>query len=536
MPQLLIQSPGGQSRAVPLAAARLSIGRSSASDLSFPDDSGLSRQHLVLLREGITWLVEDLGSKNGTFLNDAPVRARMTLKAGDRISAGHLVITFDSPVREAGVTRPPVVFVEEPEPVPSATIVTSLEGVMASTRGARQLQALIQAGTELVGDRPLKDLFQVILDLAIGAVGAQRGALLTREGEDLAVQATKGHGFRISTFVRDRVLDGRQSMLVRDTTLDEALRARVSIVQQKVATLMAVPLQTPDRIIGLLYLDSPSFAQRFSEDDLILLTVMANMAAVKIENARLAEIEAAERLIRRELDQAAEIQRAILPAEAPAVPGLDLAGYNAPCRTVGGDYFDFYPFANGRVAALLGDVSGKGMPASLLMMGLQARVQVLVEEPHDLGSLMTRLNRATCAHCPSNRFITLFLCVADPLTGELAWVNAGHNPPAIVRADGTVEWLEGGGPVLGILRGATYRQDCARLGHGDLIALYSDGVTEAANPAGEEFGEERLARLLAERRNEPAADVVQAITGAVSAWCAGAPAADDITVVVGRRL
>lgn len=541
MRHLLIQCPGGQIRTVPLAVGSLTVGRSSSAELSFPEDSGLSRRHFRLLQESHSWMVEDLGSKNGTFLNDAAVKSRTLLRPGDRITAGHLVITYEASSAAAagagaGAAHSPVVFVEEPEPVPSSTVVTSLEGVMSAARGARQVHALIKAGTELSGNRPLPELFNVILDLAIEAVGGQRGALMTLEGEDLIVQAHRGQGFRISTAVRDRVLNSRDSLLVRDTKLDEALRARVSIVQQRVATLMAVPLQTRDRIIGLIYLDSPSLLQRFTEEDLDLLTVMANVAAVRIEHARLAEIEAAERFIRRELEQAAEIQRAILPAAAPVVEGLDLAGYNAPCRTVGGDYYDFIPYPDGRVAMLLGDVSGKGMPASLLMMGLQARVQALADEdPHDMGALMTRLNRSTCVNCPSNKFITLFLCVLEAATGKLAWANAGHNPPIVVRADGAVEFLQGGGPPLGILKTASYQQESALLAPGDAIVLYSDGVTEAANPADEEFGEERLGALLAARRDQPAAAILDAITRAVAAWNAGAPPADDLTIVVGRR-
>jgi phosphoserine phosphatase RsbU/P len=541
MRHLVIQCPGGQVRTVPLAAGSLTVGRSSGAELSFPEDSGLSRQHFRLVREGNDWLVEDLGSKNGTYLNYVAVKDRTLLRPGDRITAGHLAVTYEAPAAAAAAaaatTRSPVVFVEEPEPVSSSTIVTSLEGVMSSARGARQVQALIKAGTELSGNRPLPELFNLILDLAIEAVGAQRGALMTLESGNLVVQANRGQGFRISTAVRDRVLNSRESLLVRDTQLDEALRARVSIVQQRVATLMAAPLQTRDRIIGLIYLDSPSFLHRFTEEDLDLLTVMANVAAARIEHARLAEVEAAERLIRRELDQAAEIQRAILPAEAPVMPGVDLAGYNMPCRTVGGDYYDFVPYPDGRVAMLLGDVSGKGMPASLLMMGLQARVQALAgEEPRDLGALLTKLNRATCANCPSNKFITLFLCVLDPASGELSWANAGHNPSIIVRADGGVEYLSDGGPPLGIIKAAVYGHASARLAPGDMIVLYSDGVTEAANAGGEEFGEERLVALLEGRRDRPASAIVQAVTGAVAEWSAGAPPADDVTIVVGRAV
>ena len=159
-------------------------------------------------------------------------------------------------------------------------------------------------------------------------------------------------------------------------------------------------MQTKDRIIGLIYLDSPFVLREFTKDDLSLLTVMANIAAIRIENARLAEVEQAERIMARDLSQAADIQGRMLPEMAPEVPGADLAGFNMACRTVGGDYYDFFTYPDGRVALALGDVSGKGMPASLMMMALQARVQVLAEEPGNLAHFMTRINKATCAKCP----------------------------------------------------------------------------------------------------------------------------------------
>jgi len=257
---------------------------------------------------------------------------------------------------------------------------------------------------------------------------------MTAEGDDLVVRANKGEGFRISTAVRDRVLNSGLSVLVRDTSIDDAFRERRSIVEQHIRTLMAVPLQTRDKIIGIIYVDSPSLQREFSKDDLNLLTVMANVAAIRIENTRLFEVEQARQLMARELEQAAEIQQGFLPAVAPVIRGLDVAGHNAPCRTVGGDYYDFFPYGSSRIAMVLGDVSGKGMPASLLMMGLQARVQVLIEEPKSLADVMTRLNRITSANCPSNRFISLFFCILDGDTGELIFCNAGHNPPVLVRA------------------------------------------------------------------------------------------------------
>jgi len=303
-----------------------------------------------------------------------------------------------------------------------------------------------------------------------------------------------------------------------------------------VHTMMAAPLQTKERIIGLLYVDSPFILREFTKDDLSLLTLMANVAAFRIENARLAEIEQAERIMKRDLAQAADIQTNMLPEKAPVLPGADLAGFNAPCRTVGGDYYDFFAYPDGKVGLALGDVSGKGMPASLLMMALQACVQVLAEEPGHLASFMTRLNKATCAKCPSNRFITFFFSVFDTVSGEISFANAGHNPPILVRADGSAEMLEGGGPVLGILPIAPYSEMHSKLGHGDMLVLYSDGVTEATNSAYDEFGEERFIEVLRQNRTQPAPTIVEAVTKALNEFAAGAPQADDITLVVARRL
>src|SRR5215471_13630398 len=170
------------------------------------------------------------------------------------------------------------------------------------------------------------------------------------ERDELVVKAHKGDGFRISSAVRDKVINEKSSVLVRDAQLDDAFKGRMSIVEQKVHSMMAAPLQTKERIIGLMYLDSPYILREFTKDDLSLLTLMANVAAFRIENARLAEIEQAERIMKRDLQQAADIQTNMLPDKAPQIPGADLAGFNAACRTVGGDYYDFFPFPDGKVA------------------------------------------------------------------------------------------------------------------------------------------------------------------------------------------
>ena len=540
--EIRILGPDGASRPVLLERARLTLGRSTASELCFADDAGLSRQHLAFEPAGDSWIVRDLGSKNGTLVNGQRIDAPHLLRPGDRISAGHLVIEFGAAPAPANT----VLFVESQETSSGgdSTVVTSLSGILKDDaenapglESSPQIHALIRAGRELAGHRPLAELFTLIMDLSIDAVGAARGVLMTLEGDELVVRAARGEGFLISNTVRDRVLRDKSSLLVRDARLDKMFKESMSIVEQQIRSMLAVPLQTDDRVIGLIYLDSPHFVHEFTKEDLSLLTVMANVAAIRIEHARLAEVEATERLLAQEMSQAAEIQRRLLPAAAPLVAGLDLAGYNAACRTVGGDYYDFIPYPDGRVALIVADVAGKGMPAALLMSSLQARVQVIFDEPGDLAHRVTRLNRAISANCPGNRFITFFACVLDPKAGTATYCNAGHNPPILVKPDGSSQCLGGGGIILGIIPAASYGESTVAFESGDVLVLFSDGVTEACPlDRDEEFGEQRLAEGAAALRHLPAASIAEELIANVNAFTRGAPPADDVTLVVARSM
>ena len=543
--ELTITSPDGKTKTILLEGDTLSLGRSGANELCYAEDAGLSRQHMLLERDGEDWTVRDLGSKNGTFLNGVRIADKQRLKPGDRIVTSRVALTYEQ--AKAGANRT-VFFEGLGSSVPSnVTVAMTLESLLksegrdpklAAEPGAKEwaspLTALVRVGRELTARRPLVELYPAILGLALEACGARRGVLLTLEKGTLVAQASRGEGFRISSTVRDRVLDGKDSLLVRDAQQDEALRQQFSIIEQRVRTLMAVPLQTDDKVIGLLYVDSPPLTREFTSDDLNLLTVMANVAGMRIERERLAEVEQAERLMAAELEQAAEIQRNLLPAAAPVVAGLELAGYNAACRTVGGDYYDFLTYPDGRIGVVIADVAGKGMPAALVMASLQAKVQALADTPGDTADMVGRLNRGMAATCPSNRFVTLFFAVLDPRTGELAYSNAGHNPPYLLRANGEIAPLEGGGPPLGILPAMRYQEEHAKMEPGDVLLLYSDGVTEAFNPAGEEF-DERIKEAAAAKRGETAAAIVEAVHEAVAAWVAGQPPTDDVTVVVARR-
>ncbi len=553
-PDLIIRSGDGSTETLSMTFDRLSMGRSPMNDRSYPDDGGLSREHLVVERSGEAWVVRDLGSKNGTQVNGARLAAPRTLQPGDLITAGHLVLKFSTgDERESSE----VVFyeggAEEADLTSgtpsSSTVITSLKELLAQERTSSReapvsgtiemvtrMKALIRAGRELVGHRPLDDLYGVILDLSLEAVSANRGVLMGLEGDRLVVRALRGEGFRISAAVRDHVIEAKSSLLVRDALQDRAFSNRDSIVQHQVRSMIAVPLQTTDKVIGLIYLDSPSANREFTREDLNLLTVMANVAAIRIDHARLVEVEHTERLHKRELEQAADIQGRLLPAGAPAVAGADVMGYNVPCRTVGGDYYDFFSYADGKVAMVVADVSGKGMPASLLMSSLQARVQVLADDPANLAQLVTRLNKLTRKNCPGNRFITFFICLLDPATGELTYSNAGHSPPLLIREGGAVEMLEGNGPPLAILGSFEYEQRTIQMNIGDVLVLFSDGVTEAANADDEELGEDRLGAILQDHYADGAKEMANHVTTALAEWTSNAPFADDLTLVIARRV
>ena len=548
--ELLVYSPEGGSKIVSLAGGSISLGRAASNDLSYPDDSGLSRQHFVIERVGPDFVLKDLGSKNGTELNSQRLSGSSVLRPGDRIKAGRLTIEYRK--GDSKPTNQTVLFVETPQQDTSSgtVIATSLQAVLApeSKRAAAQspdiarnktVDALIRAGQELAAHRPLSELFPLILDLSLEAVQASRGVLLTSSGGELVVQASTGENFQISSGVRDRVLKDKASLLVVDALSDSDFAERKSIVQHSVRSMIAAPLQTDDAVIGLLYVDLTNLTRFFTRDDLNLLTVMANIAAIRIQHARLIEVEAAERVLSRELAQAAEIQRRLLPSVPPVIAGLELAGYNLQCRTVGGDYFDYLPFGDG-LALVVGDVAGKGMPAALLMASLQAHTQAITELGGEVGgdpaSVVSKLNRAITKYTPGNRFVTFFLAVFNPLDSTLTYCNAGHNPPLLIRSDGSVERLEEGGTVLGLFAGAAFQDKTIRFDPGDFLILYSDGVVEACSANGEEeFGEERLKKIVAASGSLDVTHVTERVIEALRAWSGDGSFADDVTLVLARR-
>jgi sigma-B regulation protein RsbU (phosphoserine phosphatase) len=247
------------------------------------------------------------------------------------------------------------------------------------------------------------------------------------------------------------------------------------------------------------------------------------------------EIADVERMLARDVNFGARVQQQLLPRVTPVVAGFDFAARLDQARGVGGDYYDFFDYGDGRIGTVIADVSGKGLPAALIMTSLQGRVHILAEHLYDVGQFMTRLNRSVSKNW-ENRFVTMIFALLNLSNGELVYCNAGNNPPMIARHDGSVERLEGGGPIVGILPDVRYQEQNAHLDFGDALLLYTDGVTECDNAASEEFGEDRLAAVLREYRDRAAEAIMEAIFSALNRWTAGAGFSDDTAAVVIRRV
>jgi serine phosphatase RsbU (regulator of sigma subunit) len=546
MPEIAIQTAGGTRERYPLAKERVSIGRSRESDIFLPDQ-WLSRHHAAIEQREGAFFVGDLNSKNGTLLNGEPVREWRRLRPGDVITLGEHTLTFCA---DGGAD-------EDEDREPEGTRVFSVRELSAiNTRPAidpgelqrqnRVLAILSKAASELVVHQPLDRLFDTILNLLLEAVAAERGAILLLEGQPPApaIKASRSRQgeplTRVSRSIARRAIDEKVSLLLPNVLEDARFKSEDSILASGIRTAMCAPLwfaspeQGRDAVIGLVYVDSLQHAHSFTEDDLRVLTALANVAAAKIENVRLLEESMEKRRMEEDMRMAAEIQTGLLPRQAPHVEGWDLAGCNRPCRTVGGDYYDF-AVEDGRLLVALGDVSGKGTGAALLMTVLRAAVRAHWTDGV-LSDAVARINRTVFQNVPQSKYVTFFLAALDPATGRLDYVNAGHNPPLLVRAAGKVERLEEGGLVLGMFENVTYAGGASEMRPGDTLVVYSDGVTETWSPEGAEYGEESLTALVVRSRALAAPAVLDTILREIERFEAGARASDDRTLVVLKRV
>jgi phosphoserine phosphatase RsbU/P len=530
---------GDQFQAWPLEGDQLGVGRSSRNAVHI-SDATVSKDHAEITRRGEAVWIRDLGSRNGTRVNGVAATGPLALQPGDRVEVGHLVlrVTEGEPVQQ-------VSFQEGLSLSTSVKIRADrvLERPASGSQASSSLVRLLaEAGRMLVLPRPLRETCEEILELVERAVPASRYVLLLRDGpgsEPVQVAARfdggrAGQPLALSSMVLKLVLDECTAVLTEDASADPRFQAQQSIVASAVHSVMAVPLFDNEKVLGLIYVDSRERSRSFREADLELLSLLANMAAVKITNGRLLEADQQRVRIAQELATATRIQRNLLPARAPIASGWAFEAFLETCHEVGGDLYDFHVQPDGAIEFLVADVSGKGVGASLLMSTFLASARVLYHGGPDLGELATRLNHIMCESTEAMHFVTGFVGRVEPATGMLHYVNAGH-PPALLVLDGALRRLGDGGPPFGILDQVVYRQSSVQVQPGELLALFTDGIPEARS-GDELYEDERLERQLCSM--EPGlglAEVRKRILEGVNAFVGAEPRGDDITLVLMRR-
>jgi phosphoserine phosphatase RsbU/P len=397
----------------------------------------------------------------------------------------------------------------------------------ANLRGV-ELQALYDVGLAIARTLDLDQLGEEVLLRAVSLLDARVGALYLRD--DGAYHLSRTFGGEAPERVR------------RDDPALAALLERRPAAGNPILPgtqfQLGVPIEADGKDLGLLVVadkESRRGVGPFAEADARMLGLFANQAAIALENASLHRQALEKERLERELDLAAEIQRQLLPKSLPRVEGFEFAGWSRPARHVGGDYYDVRQAEDGAVHLVLGDVSGKGMPAALLVATLHSALRLLLAaRPFD-ADLVARLNRHIAEASASNKFITMTAARLEPVSASVSYVNAGHNPPLLVRRGGSVEELPPGGMPLGIFCGAEYQLAEVGLDPGDLLCIFSDGITECETPDAEEYGPDRLTDLLRGFADRPLEEIVRHIDEAVVRFAAGGPQGDDQTVVLLRR-
>ena len=339
----------------------------------------------------------------------------------------------------------------------------------------------------------------------------------------------------ISQTIVGRALDRKQAILTLDAQTDERFDEALSLQFEGVRSLICVPLWNNREVTGLIYLDQRLAGRTFSARDLRLVGLIANMAAVKIENVYLLEEQLEKRRMEEQLVVGSKIQRQLLPAHSPRLAGYEIRGATRPCYEVGGDYYDFIELADGKLAVIIADVAGKGVGAALLMAALQASLRALALTSPEPAKLVSQVNLALLQNSPDNRFATLFYGEIDAEQHVLEYVSGGHNPGLLISGE-DVQELMPTGPIVGLVEEATYTSRQVDLAPGSTLLLYTDGITELMAPNREEFGVERLVEILRQHHQGSAKKLLLTIGDRMTTFGAGERFDDDSTAVIVRRL
>jgi sigma-B regulation protein RsbU (phosphoserine phosphatase) len=546
---------------IELTRERTVIGRSPDQCQVVLGLNGVSRRHAEVYRRGEDYFVADLKSRNMTRLNDVKVvpGADRRLVPGDRISICDVDFVFHADEPGDGTRDREVLIVADGEAFdvpPLHTLDASRSSALASlVKPEVKLRAVLEItrdlSTELkidkVAPRVLESLSQLFPQ-------AERSFLVlvdpaTRRLIHKATKVRAGRGrisfnpsvpadeapMQMSRALVNHVLGQKKAVLSQDAGVDKDLPTSASIADLKIRSVMCAPMVTPDgQAVGIIQLDT-SDRMQFRQEDLDVLTAVAGQAAISIQNARLHESLLERERLERDLKIAEQVQKRFLPQEVPRVPGYEFFAHYEPTYEVGGDYYDFVPLSHGRLAVAVGDVSGKGVAAALMMAKFSGDTRYCILTENAPGPAAAELNSLLFAAAIDEKFITLSLGVLDAGAGTFTFASAGHLPILVRRADGRVEELgeEIAGFPLGIAPGVEYDQARTSLGPGDVAVVYSDGVTDARSVKEELYDSRdnrRLLRLLAATPGGPEA-VGKAILRDVREHSLGHAQADDITLI-----
>ncbi len=550
MPQLIVKTADHPPDKISLSRLRTTIGRSARSDVCIPD-AFASRLHAEVRKEGDGFWLQDLGSANGTRYNGSTVSTPIPLVSGGEIQIGETVIIFEDELLKE--TKNATLIADNTQALdPSMTIsfnrpANRTAEILDSQFSTRtELLALIsKVGVALLSSSGLDETLNQVASLVFEAVPAERCVIMLHDekaadGMKIAVARVRGKDerieeVRISRTVMEEVLKNGKSVLTADAQHDPRYASQTMMLLG-IRSVLAVPLSVGNNeVFGIVYADSPTEAATFSKEHLDILTTLASVAAIRVQNASLLEERFEKERIKHELELATEIQQSFQPSAPPVMDGYEFQGISFSCYEIGGDYYDFILRHDGKMLIALGDVSGKGTAAALLMSSLHAAIHGQVAAQTSLHQTVKSVNQYLAENTPTNRFVTLFIAELDSNTGVLSYINAGHNPPLIGHLDGTVQQLDAGGFPLGILPSAEFEVGQTKLEPGESLVIYSDGVSEANNLAGDEFGMERLTQVVSKNLKASASGLRDKVESALSTFTQTAPANDDITLVIVKR-
>jgi len=520
------------------------IGRSADCDIPIRDRY-LSRHHAELhLSANGGWIVRDLGSANGTYVNGHRLERDYLLRTGDRIRIGdtEVVYRLDHSTDRLLAVAESKISAKFSIPVQEIESTDRFETGKLTPAAIERLRILNALAAELIEDRPLDQLFGFIVDRIMEHLRPSRaaiGLLADNSSSFTSVEVrrsdhTDASELMISHTLLAELVEEKKALAFFDVSEDEKLSQAKSIIMQGIHSVLCAPLTIGDRVVGVLYVDFLFTQREISEEDVRLVAQIARFAAMKLETTRLREESMQKRLMDEELRTAYLIQKGLLPDAPPSTPGYTFEGRNRPCRTVSGDYYDFVVRDDGRIYFVIADVSGKGVTAALIMAGLQASFRIFTKSDPTPGVLLEQMNAAIHETIPRSKFVTIFAGRIDPGTGAIEYANAGHTPPIWVRADSCIE-LSDTDLLLGMKTLTRYREQSIALSPGEALLLFTDGITEAETLEGEQLGTERFHGARTRLFAHAARDIADEIEGIVFDFTSGEPLEDDLTLMVVAR-